>query len=148
MIRRLFRTAAMAALMAAPAMAQAPPPFRARLAPVPLDVAMQATIAGTGEATASLAGTTLSVTGRFSGLKSAATVARVHLSPNRGIRGPAIGELSATAAAAGTLDGSLMLTPAQVQAFRAGRLYVQVHSEKAPDGNLWGWLLPATETRR
>jgi len=23
-----------------------------------------------------------------------------------------------------------------------GRFYVQLHSEKAPDGNLWGWLLP------
>ena len=24
----------------------------------------------------------------------------------------------------------------------SGRLYVQLQSEKAPDGNLWGWLLP------
>ena len=30
------------------------------------------------------------------------------------------------------------------QALRDGRLYVQVNSQKgpAPDGNLWGWLLP------
>ena len=22
------------------------------------------------------------------------------------------------------------------------QVYVQIHSEKAPEGNLWGWLLP------
>ena len=25
---------------------------------------------------------------------------------------------------------------------RLGRTYLQCHSEAAPDGNLWGWLLP------
>jgi hypothetical protein len=25
---------------------------------------------------------------------------------------------------------------------RQGRMYLQLHSESAPDGNLWGWLLP------
>jgi phosphoglycerate kinase len=30
----------------------------------------------------------------------------------------------------------------QVAALRAGHLYVQVNSEKAPNGNLTGWLLP------
>jgi len=24
----------------------------------------------------------------------------------------------------------------------SSRLYIQLHSEKAPDGNLWGWLFP------
>jgi hypothetical protein len=28
-----------------------------------------------------------------------------------------------------------------------GRFYIQLHSEKAPEGNLWGWLL-REETRR
>jgi hypothetical protein len=23
-----------------------------------------------------------------------------------------------------------------------GRVYLQIHSESVPDGNLWGWLLP------
>ena len=27
-------------------------------------------------------------------------------------------------------------------ALRQGRVYVQVNSQKAPEGNLWGWLLP------
>jgi hypothetical protein len=43
-------------------------------------------------------------------------------------------------AASGTVSGTLSLTPLQVQDLRKGWLYVQIHSERAPDGNLWGWL--------
>jgi len=25
--------------------------------------------------------------------------------------------------------------------FKKGNFYVQIHSEKAPAGNLWGWLV-------
>jgi hypothetical protein len=46
-----------------------------------------------------------------------------------------------TKAISGSVTGTLELTAQQVQSLRAGRLYVQIHSEKAPDGNLWGWLL-------
>jgi hypothetical protein len=42
----------------------------------------------------------------------------------------------------GALHGDVQLSRAQVQALRDGRLYIQVHSEGAPEGNLWGWLLP------
>ncbi len=28
-----------------------------------------------------------------------------------------------------------------------GRLYLQLFSEKAPEGNLWGWLLPQEKPR-
>ena len=41
----------------------------------------------------------------------------------------------------GTLTGSIQLTPVQIDDLRRGRLYIQIHSEKAPEGNLWGWLL-------
>ena len=33
------------------------------------------------------------------------------------------------------------LTPDQLQALLDGRLYIQIHSASAPEGNLWGWLL-------
>jgi len=39
------------------------------------------------------------------------------------------------------VTGSVMLTPDQVKGLREGRLYLEVASEKAPDGNLWGWIL-------
>ncbi len=41
----------------------------------------------------------------------------------------------------GSITGTLSLTAEQVESLRKGKLYIQIHSEKAPDGNLWGWLL-------
>jgi hypothetical protein len=114
--------------------------FTARLSTVPIDLAMAATIAGSGSVTATLEGRTLTVTGTFKGLKSPATMARLHRGPNRGLRGPAIADLTVTAATSGDLTGSVELTSAQVEDLEKGRLYVQLHSQGAPDGNLWGWL--------
>ena len=115
--------------------------YRARLSPVPLDVAMQATIAGSGSVTAALNGTTLTLTGNYAGLVTASTVARVHRGPRTAMRGPAIGDLKVTPGTSGTIAGSLELTKEQVDDLANGRLYIQLHSEKAPEGNLWGWLL-------
>jgi hypothetical protein len=116
--------------------------FQARLSIVPIDLGMAANIAGTGAATATLKGRTLSLTGTFKGLKTPATVARLHRSPHRGMRGASFADLTVSAATSGEIGGSVELTAAQVEDLEKGRLYVQVHSEKAPDGNLWGWLLP------
>ena len=129
--------------------AQQPKTFRGRLSPVPIDVAMQATIAGSGSVSAVLTGTKLVVTGAFDGLKSPATIAQIHKGPVRGVRGPNVFDLTVakTDATSGTLSGSFDLTPIQIADLEKGRLYVQLHSEKAPDGNLWGWLL-TQETRR
>ena len=138
-----FRTVTLVMAVTTGLLAQAQAPgYRARLSVVPLDVAMQATIAGSGAATATLKGTTLTITGTFSGLKTNATIARVHRGPRTAMRGPAIGDLTATAATSGTISGTIELTKQHVEDLAAGRLYVQLHSEKAPEGNLWGWLLP------
>ena len=72
---------------------------------------------------------------------SASTVARLHRSPRTAMRGPAIGDLTITPGTSGTIAGTLELTKEQVDDLANGRLYVQLHSEKAPEGNLWGWLL-------
>lgn len=129
---------AMSAVVAAQA-----PQYRARLSVMPLDIAMQATVAGSGSVTAVLKGTTLAVTGTFTGLKTAATAVRVHRGPKMAMRGPAIADLASTPASDGSISGTIELTSEQVDDLAAGRLYVQLHSEKAPEGNLWGWLLPA-----
>ena len=121
--------------------------FRARLSPVPIDVTMQATVSGSGSVSAMLAGARLTITGTFEGLRSPATIAQMHKSPIRGVRGPVVFDLTVAAATSGTISGSIDLTPAQVADLDKGRLYVQLHSEKAPAGNLWGWLLPSEGKR-
>jgi hypothetical protein len=116
--------------------------FKARLSPVPINATMMSTVAGLGSLTATLAGKQLTITGTFEGLRSPATTAQLHRGP-KGIRGPAILDLDLTISKAmkGTFSGSVDLTPDQIADLRSGRLYVQIQSERAPDGNLWGWLL-------
>jgi hypothetical protein len=116
--------------------------FKVRLSPVPIDVTMMSTIAGSGSITATLSGKQLTITGTFEGLRSPATTVQIHRGP-KGIRGPTILDLDLTVSKAmkGTLSGSVELTPDQIVDLRNGRLYVQIQSERAPDGNLWGWLL-------
>ena len=127
-----------ALLIAVPALSQE---FQARLARMPVDARNQASITGLGDATAELDGDMLIVSGRFAGLQGAATAASLHMGPAIGVRGPAVHALEVTAAADGALRGAIELTPEQIAALRAGRLYIQVDSAAAPDGNLWGWLL-------
>jgi hypothetical protein len=128
---------------------QQPKTFRTRLAPVPIDVSMQATIAGSGTVSAVLTGNKLAITGTFEGLRSPATIAQLHRSPVKGVRGPVAFDLTVTKTegTSGTLSGNLELTSIQVADLEKGRLYLQLHSEKAPDGNLWGWLAPVEGKR-
>ena len=116
--------------------------FKARLSPVPINISMMTTIAGTGGLTATLSGNKLTIQGTFEGLKSAATTAHIHRAP-KAIPGPVVGNLGLTVskAAKGTVSGTVELTPDQIADLRNGLWYVQIESEGAPDGNLWGWLL-------
>jgi hypothetical protein len=71
-------------------------------------------------------------------------VARLHRGVAKGARGAVITDLTISKATSGTITGSADLSAADVENLKAGKLYVQVHSEKgvAPDGaNLWGWLM-------
>jgi hypothetical protein len=115
--------------------------YKVRLSSVPVQASTAASLTGSGSATGTLRGTTLTVTGTFEGLQTPATTARVHVAP-KGIRGPGVLDLVVTKATKGSVSGELALTPAQVDDLRRGRLYIQIQSEKAPEGNLWGWLLP------
>ena len=115
--------------------------YRARLTPVPVETATAASITGSGLVTATLTGSRLSVSGTFAGMKSAATLAQVHLGP-KGIRGPVEFDLMVEKAAGGDISGSVTLTKVQLDSLKKGWFYIQIHTEKAPEGNLWGWLLP------
>jgi hypothetical protein len=138
----IMRTSLVLAIACALSLAaQAPETYKTRLAPVPVEAQTRAGIAGIGSATATLVGAKLSITGSFEGLKSPATMARIHQGPVTGVRGPAILDLTVAHATSGALDASLDLTQQQVESLKKGKLYIQIDSEKSPDGNLWGWLL-------
>jgi len=137
----LLGLAALLLPLAVPSAAQTQEKYKVRLATVPMDGGMRNTVAGTGTATAVLAGAKLTVNGTFDGLLSPATTAAVHRGPAMGVRGSSFATLTVSKAAKGTLSGSIDLTPEQVQALKKGQLYIQLSSEKAPDGNLWGWFV-------
>ena len=135
--------ATMVGLSAAPIVrAQAAKTYKARLSPMPVDgPPMMATIAGAGAVTAVLTGNKLTITGTFTGLKSPATAITIHRAI-KGVRGTSVLDLpSPTKALEGQIGGSVDLTPSQVDDLGRERLYLELDSEKAPDGTLWGWLL-------
>jgi hypothetical protein len=128
-------------LASAPLQAQAPFVVKARLSTVPVEAATLAGLTGSGAVTATLTGNRLSISGTYEGLRTPATVARLHVGP-KGIRGPAMLDVTVSGGTSGKISGDLTLTDVQVDHLRRGRVYLQLHSEKAPDGNLWGWLAP------
>ena len=128
-------------IMALAGATQAQEVFKARLSMVPIDTALKKTVAGSGSATGTLNGSKLSISGTFEGLVSPATTAHIHLSRVIGVRGPELLPLTVSSGSSGSVSGSFDLTPAQVDSLKKGLFYIQINSEKAPDGNLWGWLL-------
>jgi hypothetical protein len=120
--------------------AQSQETYKTRLSPIAATNQSRAQVSGLGSATAVLAGTKLTVTGTFEGLKTPATAVRIHNGVATGARGPAIRDLIITKAPNGTISGSLDLNAQEVEYLRKGRLYIQVYSEKPAEGTLWGWL--------
>jgi hypothetical protein len=123
------------------ALAQNGQSFKARLSTVPVDATMLPTVTGSGSLKAVLVGDKLTISGSFEGLRSSAIRASIHIVPQRGILGPAVHDLNVTKEKAGSVTGSVDLTASEVEDLKSGRLYVQIDSERAPEGNLWGWLL-------
>jgi hypothetical protein len=121
-------------------LAQTAETYKVRLTTVPIDASMMSTVAGSGSLAAVLVGGKLTVTGNFKGLRSPATKVQIHRGP-KGIRGPEILELAVSKTTSGTVSGSVVLSPEQIDDLKNSRLSVQISSVGAPDGNLWGWLL-------
>jgi hypothetical protein len=147
-LRQCVVTVALTAALVAsavPLAAQGNEKFAARLSAVPIAGPNdRGNVTGKGAVTGTLSGRKLTISGTFEGLPSPATIARLHQGISKGARGAAIGDLTVSKAASGTLSGSVDLTAQQVEALRQGKLYIQLHGEKgvAPDGsNLWGWFL-------
>ena len=116
--------------------------FDTRLTAVAFDGATRANVQGDGQVDSVLTGNRLSVTGSFAELPSAATTAKLFIGPGIGIPGDAVFDLTVAGDTDGSINGVFTLNSKQVAALRSGHLYVQLNSQNAPDGNLWGWLMP------
>jgi hypothetical protein len=116
--------------------------FETRLSPSPLTDGTRINMTGEGRARAELDGSKLTISADFHGLAGNATTAELYDGPGIGIPGPKAFDLTVTQSPSGTVSGSVTLTSSQVAAVRHGHFYVQINSQKAPDGNLTGWLLP------
>jgi hypothetical protein len=132
-------------LAAVPALAQ---DFEAQLDPAPFDATTRADILGSiGHVTATLNGNTLTVNGTFQDMTSPATGASVRIGLAKGVLGDAIGPLTVTRAPQGMVSGAVQLNAAQLEALRREAIYVRIDSEKAPEGNLQGWLEPQEKSK-
>jgi hypothetical protein len=139
-----------AALMSVPVSvgvaAEKPERYQAYLSPMPHNDAMHANFSGKGAAMATLNGDTVSLSGAFTGLASSATKAYVCRSQAAGIPGAPILEVTVSSGVEGKVTGTFKLDKSQILELQNGKLYLQIDSEKAQKGNLWGWLLPEHES--
>ena len=116
--------------------------YASRLTAVAYDGAMRANVQGDGHVSATLNGSSLTVSGDFTALPSAASSVKLYSGPGIGVPGDAILDLQLSGQNQGTISGTVKLNGRQLAALKQGHVYVQLNSQKAPDGNLWGWLLP------
>jgi hypothetical protein len=124
------------------AVSEASSTFHVRLSPGPRLVGTRADRSGGGSVTATIEGDTLTLQGSFSGLLAVPTGAHLHMGSLPGVRGPVIADLTVSPDTTGTVSGTVQLNPQQLSALRKGGLYVEIDSDKAPEGDLWGWIMP------
>ncbi len=134
----------MVALAVGPAMAASPPlRFETRLSCVAFDTTTRSVVVGDGRVEVTLDGRMMSVSGNFSGLSAPATAARVFSGALVGVPGKPLFNLTVSPATSGGLSGTVKLDAAQAAALRGERFYIQIDTAQAPDGALWGWLMPS-----
>lgn len=113
-----------------------------RLSPGPRLVGTRADRSGAGTVTATLEGVRLTLKGSFSGLLAVPTAAHLAMGSLPGVRGPILSDLTVSPGTSGTLSGTVELDSSQITALHKGGLYVEIDSAKAPEGDLWGWIMP------
>ena len=115
--------------------------YEAQLDPAPFDATTRAdVIESIGNLTATLDGNTLTVKGTFSNFTSPATGGSFRIGLAKGVPGDAIGTLKVEHARQGSFAGTIKLNAAQLAALKRESVYVRIDSEKAPEGNVQGWL--------
>jgi len=143
-VSRALAAAALCAAFCAPALAA--DNYQTDIGPTPKNGRQGASAQGRGTVLAVLDNNKFTLSGKFAGLSSSATEARLHIGNVMGGTGPAIGDLTIPQAKSGDISGTFTLTADQVAALKSGKLYVILNSQSAPKGNLWGWFQPAHVT--
>ena len=129
--------------------------YTTHLESVALSPAQRPNVNGVGDVRAVLDGHTLTISGTFEGLPTPATRARIFRGFVVGAPGDPILDLAVSSATSGTISGTQRLSSEQVRALREERLYIQIDSVgapgtvsgafSAPNGTVWGWLMPEHE---
>jgi hypothetical protein len=119
--------------------------YQAYLSPMPHNDAMHPLFMGKGTVIATIRGDTVSLDGAFTALSSPAVKAHLCVSMAAGIPGKPIFDFSVPNDLEGKLSGTFKLDKEQTSALQKGQIYIQIDSEKALNGNLWGWLLSEHE---
>jgi hypothetical protein len=132
--------------------AAAPQTFTTHLESIALNPAERPNVNGEGDVRAVLDGRTLTISGTFEGLPTPATRARIFRGMVVGDPGEPILDLTVSSATSGTISGTQKLSSEQVTALREEKLYIQIDSVGAPgtvsgpflapNGTVWGWLMP------
>jgi hypothetical protein len=131
-----------AVLLAAPAAAA---DFEAALDPASHDNSTRLQVQGEGVVHAVLTGNRLVLSGNFMGLNAPGAKARLGQADLLGVPATSFfADLTISNGTAGSISGSLTLTPAQLASLNNKALFIQIDSANAsPNGTLWGWFLPA-----
>ncbi|MDE1951088.1 MAG: CHRD domain-containing protein [Burkholderiales bacterium] len=83
-----------------------------------------------------------SVSGSIQTTGIAGTMAHIHMAPSKGTNGPVIIPLTQSAPGVWSVPAGAKLSAEQFEAFKAGRLYVNVHSAEHKPGEIRADLQP------
>ncbi|MBM9595947.1 CHRD domain-containing protein [Roseitranquillus sediminis] len=139
--RDLILGAAVGGLIAVSgAWAQGGKTYGEKLGFMPVSDVNKSMIGGTGDVQATLDGSTLTVTGEYSGLMGEPTMVSLHEAP-MGMAGPKFGEFAVDGGTDGTFEGTVELSDEQIQKLDNNEVYVVVNTERNEDGELRAWLV-------
>lgn len=95
-----------------------------------------------GSCEVTLTGLSVNVSCTFENLTSSATLSHIHAAP-AGINGGVVLDLTPSAATSGTITGNGVLSAQQAADMEAGNMYINLHNEAYPAGEIRGQILPA-----
>jgi hypothetical protein len=81
----------------------------------------------------------IGINGTFEGLASPAVTAYLHKGVD-GQRGPRVMEMTVSKGTHGVVKGEITLSPADIAELQKNVYYIEIVTEKVPDGEVRGWI--------